>query len=137
MKMANTAVAIARIDPMLMRGERGADIVRSRHVQAFPRAVLLVIPVRALPGSIGARVGLMASRHRIFASPAAKAIDGACFLIQYLMQRSCMRGPTKNAALLTVASPSNLVAVGRKLDRIHNCEAARGALHTGNTLWKN
>jgi len=30
---------------------------------------------------------------------------------------------TKNAALPTVASPSNLVAVGRKLDRIHNCEA--------------
>jgi len=34
-----------------------------------------------------------------------------------------MRGPTKNAAMPTVASPSNLVAMGRKLDRIHNCEA--------------
>jgi hypothetical protein len=34
-----------------------------------------------------------------------------------------MRGPTKNAALPTVASPSNLAAVGRKLDRIHNYEA--------------
>jgi hypothetical protein len=29
----------------------------------------------------------------------------------------------KNAALPTAASPSNLVAVGRKLDRIHNYEA--------------
>jgi hypothetical protein len=29
----------------------------------------------------------------------------------------------QNAALPTVASPSNLVAVSRKLDRIHNCEA--------------
>jgi hypothetical protein len=29
----------------------------------------------------------------------------------------------KNAALPTTASPSNLVAVGRKLDRIHNYEA--------------
>ena len=29
-----------------------------------------------------------------------------------------MRGPTKNAALPTVPSPSNLVAVGRKLDHI-------------------
>jgi hypothetical protein len=34
-----------------------------------------------------------------------------------------MRGPTKSAALPTAASPSNLVAVGRKLDDIHNCEA--------------
>jgi hypothetical protein len=34
-----------------------------------------------------------------------------------------MRGPTKNAALPAVASPSNLVEVGRKLDRIHNYEA--------------
>jgi hypothetical protein len=29
----------------------------------------------------------------------------------------------QNAALLTVACPSNLVAVSRKLDRIHNCDA--------------
>jgi len=29
----------------------------------------------------------------------------------------------QNAAVPTVASPSNLVAVGRKLDRIHNYEA--------------
>ena len=29
----------------------------------------------------------------------------------------------KNAALRTAASPLNLVAVGRKLDRIHNYEA--------------
>jgi hypothetical protein len=29
----------------------------------------------------------------------------------------------QNAALPTEASPSNLVAVGRKLDRIHNYEA--------------
>jgi hypothetical protein len=29
----------------------------------------------------------------------------------------------QNAVLPTVASPSNLVAVGRKLDRIHNYEA--------------
>ena len=34
-----------------------------------------------------------------------------------------MRGPTKNAALPSLVSPSNLVAVGRKLDRIHNYEA--------------
>jgi len=31
MKMANTAIVIARIDPMLMRPEKGADMVRSRH----------------------------------------------------------------------------------------------------------
>jgi hypothetical protein len=34
-----------------------------------------------------------------------------------------MGGPTKNTALRSVASPANLVAVGRKLDRIHNYEA--------------
>src|ERR1700676_2350428 len=39
------------------------------------------------------------------------------------MQRSRMRGPAKNAALPTATSPSNLVAVGRKLDRIYNYEA--------------
>ena len=31
-----------------------------------------------------------------------------------------MRGPTRNAAFPTVASPSNLVVVGRKLGRIRN-----------------
>jgi hypothetical protein len=31
MKMANTAIVIARIDPILMRPERGADMVHSRH----------------------------------------------------------------------------------------------------------
>jgi hypothetical protein len=35
-----------------------------------------------------------------------------------------MQGPTKTAALRTAASPLNLVAVGRKLDRIHNYEAS-------------
>ena len=44
-----------------------------------------------------------------------------------------MRGPTKNAALPTVASPSNLVAVGRKLDRIHNYEA--NLLEEDNRQW--
>jgi hypothetical protein len=29
----------------------------------------------------------------------------------------------KNASFKAVTSPSNLAAVGRKLDRIHNCEA--------------
>jgi hypothetical protein len=33
------------------------------------------------------------------------------------------RSNQKNAALPTAASPSNLVAVGRKLDRIHDYEA--------------
>jgi hypothetical protein len=31
MKMANIAIVIAQMDPMLMRPERGADMVRSRH----------------------------------------------------------------------------------------------------------
>jgi hypothetical protein len=31
MKMANIAIVIAQMDPTLMRPERGADMVRSRH----------------------------------------------------------------------------------------------------------
>jgi hypothetical protein len=31
MKMANIAIVIAQMDPMLMRPERGPDMVRSRH----------------------------------------------------------------------------------------------------------
>src|SRR5438046_8844065 len=34
-----------------------------------------------------------------------------------------MRCPIEDAAVPTVGSPSYLVAMGRKLDRIHNCEA--------------
>jgi hypothetical protein len=31
MKMANTAIVIARMNPMLMRPEKGADMGRSQH----------------------------------------------------------------------------------------------------------
>ena len=36
--MANTAIVIARMDPMLMRPERGADMVRSRHCSVVSSA---------------------------------------------------------------------------------------------------
>ena len=55
-----------------------------------------------------------------------------------------MRGPTKNTTLPTLASPSNLVAVGRKLDRIHNYQAnlpeednRQDAAATGALIWGN
>ena len=39
-----TAIDIARKEPMLMRPERGADMVARGTVQAFPRAAVLAIP---------------------------------------------------------------------------------------------
>ena len=48
--MANIAI-IARMDPMLMRLKRSADVVRSPHCLGVR---ILAIPLRTSPGSKGA-----------------------------------------------------------------------------------
>jgi hypothetical protein len=54
---------------------------------------------------------------------AANAINGVYFLIQLPHAMKLHARSNQNAVSPTIASPSNLVAVGRKFDRIHDYEA--------------
>jgi hypothetical protein len=100
--MANAA--IAQMEPMLMRPERGADMrALAALFRRFVRTALLTISCAGSPvlGAIpslhddaGAQYVIPIARHGVpnpsyrasAAMQPAKAIDGVYFLIRYLMQ---------------------------------------------------
>jgi hypothetical protein len=103
--MANAA--IAQMVAMLMRPERGADMgalaalfkrfLQAQHCWQFRRgSVLGAIPsLHDDAGEADAQYVIPIARHRVSKYPsyrasaamqAAKAVDGVCFLIRYLMQ---------------------------------------------------